>query len=94
MFLFQSKSQSKFIDPGSPWQNAFVESFHSTLRRDHLDVEVFHNLADAQIKTAIYRRYYNEIRPHSSLRYRPPAVAAEDWTTNILMPKYVGCPRL
>lgn len=79
VFLFESKSESKFIDPGSPWQNGYVESFHATLRRDHLDVELFHNLADAQLKTAVYRRYYNEQRPHSSLGYRPPMVAAEDW---------------
>jgi putative transposase len=79
VFLSQSKSESKFIDPGSLWQNAFVESFHSTLRRDHLDVELFHNLADAQLKTAVYRRYYNEERPHSSLGYRTPAAAAEVW---------------
>lgn len=77
VFLFENRSSSKFIDAGKPWQNAFVESFHSTLRRDPLDVEVFYNLADAQMKTAIYRRYYNEVRPHSSLGYHPPAVAAE-----------------
>lgn len=77
VFLSESGSNSRFIDPGKPWQNGFVESFHSTLRRDHLDVEVFVNLADAQMKTAIYRRYYNEVRPHSSLGYRPPAVAAQ-----------------
>ena len=76
VFLSQSGSGSHFISPGKPWQNGFVESFHSTLRRDHLDVEVFLNLADAQIKTAVYRRYYNEVRPHSSLGYRPPAEAA------------------
>lgn len=81
VFLSQSKSESKFIDPGSPWQNAFVESFHSTLRRDHLDVELFHNLADAQLKTAVYRRYYNEARPHSSLGYRSPAATAEVWNS-------------
>jgi putative transposase len=77
VFLGQSGSGSHFIRPGSPWQNAFVESFHSTLRRDLLEVEVFHNLADAQVKLAIYRRYYNEERPHSSLGNRPPAVAAQ-----------------
>lgn len=75
VFLFESGSQSKFIKPGSPWQNGFVESFTSTLRRECLDVEVFHNLADAQIKLALYRRYYNEQRPHSSLAYRAPAWA-------------------
>ena len=79
VFLFQRNSQSKFIDPGSPWQNGYAESFHATLRRDHLDVELFHNLADAQLKTAVYRRYYNEQRPHSSLGHRPPMVAAQDW---------------
>lgn len=76
VFLSESGSGSHFIQPGKPWQNGFVESFHSTLRRDHLDIEVFLNLADAQVKTAVYRRYYNEVRPHSSLGYRPPAVAA------------------
>jgi len=76
VFLSQNGSGSHFIRPGSPWQNAYVESFNSTLRRDLLDVEVYHNLADAQVKLAIYRRYYNEQRPHSSLGHRPPAVAA------------------
>ena len=90
VFLYQSKAGSHFIDPGSPWQNAFVESFHSTLRRDHLDVEVFYNLADAQMKTAIYRRYYNEVRPHSSLGYHPPAVAAENWRTGRATPSLVS----
>lgn len=73
VFLSESGSGSCFVAPGSPWQNGFAESFHSTLRRDHLDVEAFANLADAQVKTALYRRYYNEERPHSSLRYVPPA---------------------
>ena len=77
IFLSQSGSSSHFIAPGSPWQNAFVESFHSTFRREHLDFEVFANLADAQIKTAIWRRWYNEVRPHSSLNDQPPGVAAQ-----------------
>ena len=90
VFLFASKSQSRFIAPGKPWQNGFVESFHSTLRRDFLDVDLFCNLADAQIKTAIYRRYYNETRPHSSLGYRPPAIAAYDWKLSDLTPAMNG----
>lgn len=76
VFLSSSGSQSRFIKPGSPWQNGHAESFVSRLRAELLDVEVFHNLADAQVKLAIYRRYYNEQRPHSSLGYQPPAVAA------------------
>jgi putative transposase len=73
VFLSSSGSGSHFIKPGSPWQNAYVESFNSTLRRDCLDVEVFHNLTDAQVKLAVYRRYYNDQRPHSSLGNIPPA---------------------
>ena len=76
VFLSQSGSASRFIKPGSPWQNGHAESFVSRLRAELLDVEVFHNLADAQVKLAVYRRYYNEQRPHSSLGYQPPAVAA------------------
>ena len=73
VFLSRKKIDSHFIAPGSPWQNGHAESFVSRLRDDLLDVEVFHNLADAQIKLAVYRRYYNETRPHSSLGYRTPA---------------------
>ena len=76
VFLSKAGSQSRFIAPGSPWQNGHAESFVSRLRAEVLDVEVFLNLADAEVKLAVYRRYYNEVRPHSSLGYRPPAVAA------------------
>jgi len=73
VFLSKKKVDSHFIRPGSPWQNAHAESFVSRLRDEILDVEVFHNLADAQVKLAVYRRYYNEQRPHSSLGNIPPA---------------------
>jgi len=63
--------------PGSPWQNGHAESFVSTLRRG-LDVEVFHNMAGAQIKLAIFRRFYNEQGPHSSIGNRPPGKAMLD----------------
>ena len=61
----------------SPWQNGHIESFNSRLRAELLDVEAFHNLADAQVKLRIFKRFYNEQRPHSSLGYRSPAAAAE-----------------
>jgi transposase InsO family protein len=77
VFLSQSGTQSRFIQPGSPWQNGHAESFVSRLRAELLDVEVFHSLADAQVKLAIYKRYYNEQRPHSSLGYRTPAEASK-----------------
>lgn len=76
VFLTRAGTDSHFIKPGSPWQNGHAESFMSRLRAELLDVEVFYNLADAQIKLAVYRRYYNEVRPHSALGYRPPAAAA------------------
>lgn len=75
VFLVQSGTEGRFIRPGSPWQNGHAESFVSRLRAELLDVELFHNLADAQVKLAFFRRFYNEQRPHSSLRYRTPAEA-------------------
>jgi putative transposase len=77
VFLAQSGAASRFIAPGSPWQNGHAESLVSRLRAELLGVEVFFNLADAQMKLAVYRRYYNERRPHRSLGYCPPAVAAQ-----------------
>ena len=87
LFLAKHKSNSFFVEPGKPWQNGFVESFHSTLRRDHLDVEVFYNLADAQIRTSLYRRYYNEVRPHSSTGKLPPSVAARRAALSLTHPQ-------
>lgn len=75
VFLSSSGTESRFIRPGSPWQNGHAESFMSRLRAELLDVEVFHNLAEAQVKLSLFRRFYNEQRPHSSLGYRTPAEA-------------------
>ena len=75
VFLARSGCASHFIRPGSPWQNGHAESFISRLRAECLDVELFHNLTDAQVKLRLYRRYYNEERPHSALGYRSPAAA-------------------
>jgi transposase InsO family protein len=76
VYLALQGSGSRFIEPGSPWQNGHAESFVSRLRAECLDAECFYNLADAQVKLAVYRRYYNEVRPHSSLGYVPPVEAA------------------
>lgn len=73
VFLSARDTKPYFIKPGSPWQNGFIESFNSRLRAECLDVELFHNLADAQIKLVVYRRWYNEERPHSSIGYVAPA---------------------
>lgn len=82
-FLSQKKIDSYFIEPGAPCQNGHAESFVSRLRDDILDVEVFHNLAEAQVKLAVYRRYYNEQRPHSSLGYRTPASFAAQFLGSV-----------
>jgi putative transposase len=76
VFLSESGSKSHFIKPGSPWQNGYIESFNSTLRRECLDAELFLNLADAQVKLRLYQRFFNEERPHSSLGYSTPLAAA------------------
>ena len=71
-------SEMALIDPGKPWQNGSVESFHNTLRRDCLDQEWFAHLREARIVIEQYREKYNTRRPHSSLGYRKPAeVGAE-----------------
>lgn len=62
-----------YIEPGSPWQNGYAESFHSRLRDEFLRVEEFENLAAARRLTAAWREDYNHHRPHGSLGYVTPA---------------------
>lgn len=68
-----------YIAPGSPWANAYVASFNSRLRDEHLNREEFASLLEAQVLAAEWRRDYNEARPHSSLEYLAPAVFAARW---------------
>jgi transposase InsO family protein len=65
-----------FIDPGSPWENGYIESFNGKLRDELLDREIFTTLYEAQVLIEQWRREYNQVRPHSSLGYRPPAPEA------------------
>jgi putative transposase len=62
-----------FIDPGSPWQNGFIESFNGKVRTELLNREWFHTLEEATVIIERWRRWYNEQRPHSSLGGIPPA---------------------
>ena len=62
-----------YIEPGSPWENGYCESFNSKLRDELLAREIFFDLREAQILIETWRRHYNTARPHSSLGYRPPA---------------------
>ena len=72
-WLQEVGSSSRFIEPGSPWQNGHAESFMSRLRAEFLNAEVFYNVADARLKLGLYRRFYNEERPHSALGNLTPA---------------------
>jgi putative transposase len=62
-----------YIEPGSPWENGYCESFNSKLRDELLAGELFSTLYEAQVLIERWRQHYNTIRPHSSLGYRPPA---------------------
>ena len=66
-------AKTAFIEPGSPWENGYVESFNGKLRDELLNAEVFNTLAEAKVLIEQWRRHYNTVRPHSSLRYQPPA---------------------
>ena len=63
-----------FVEPGSPWENGFVESFNGRMRDELLDREIFYTVKEA--RQLIGRWEYNRVRPNSSLGYRPPAPAA------------------
>jgi putative transposase len=75
-----SRTATAYIDPGSPWQNPFVESFHSRVRDELLDVEEFSCLAEAHVVIGDWQEDYNRHRPHSSLGMKAPAVFASEWT--------------
>ena len=62
-----------FIEPGSPWENGYVESFNGKMRDELLNREIFYTLDEAKVLVERWRHVYNRIRPHSSLGYRPPA---------------------
>ena len=65
--------KTAYIEPGSPWENGYNESFNGKLRDELLNGEIFDTLLEAKILIERWRREYNQIRPHSALRYRPPA---------------------
>lgn len=62
-----------YIEPGSPWENGYVESFNGKLRDELLSGEIFFTLQEAKVLIEMWRKHYNTVRPHSALGYRPPA---------------------
>jgi transposase InsO family protein len=75
-WLSRLNVKTLFIEPGSPWENGYVESFNGKLRDELLNGEIFYTLTEAKVLIEMWRRHYNQVRPHSSLGYRPPAPEA------------------
>ena len=74
-------STTAYIEPGSPWENGYCESFNAKLRDELLNGEVFYTLKEASVVIEQWRRHYNSIRPHSSLGYQSPAPEVVIWPT-------------
>jgi putative transposase len=81
-WLKQVGVKTLYIEPGSPWENGYTESFNGRLRDELLNVEIFDTLLEAKILIERWRQIYNQIRPHSSLGYRSPA--PETWLVDSL----------
>ncbi len=69
-------AKTAYIEPGSPWENGYCESFNGKLRDELLNGEIFYSLKEATAVIETWRRHYNTVRPHSSLGYKPPAPEA------------------
>ena len=70
-------AKTAYIEPGSPWENGYCESFNGRFRDELLNGEIFYSLREAQIIIEEWRKHYNTKRPHSALGYRPPAPEAK-----------------
>lgn len=75
-WLGRLEVETLFIEPGSPWENGYIESFNGKLRDELLNGEVFTTLYEARVLIKQWQMQYNRVRPHSSLGYRPPAPEA------------------
>ena len=64
--------KTAYIEPGSPWENGYIESFNGKLRDELLNGEIFDTILEAKVLTEMWRKHYNNIRPHSSLNFSPP----------------------
>jgi putative transposase len=72
-WLAKVGAKTLYIEPGSPWENGYCESFNGKLRDELLNGEIFYSLKEAKVVIGQWRHHYNTVRPHSSLGYRPPA---------------------
>jgi len=87
-WLSQMRVKTLFIEPGSPWENGYIESFNGKLRDELLSCEIFTTLTEAKVLIADWRREYNQLRPHSARGYKPPAPEAK---MRVTLCK-AGCP--
>lgn len=78
-WLAERTVQTLYIEPGAPWQNAYVESFNSRLRDEFLSGEVFDHVLEARAMAARWREEYNRVRRHGALGYRTPEEFAAEW---------------
>ena len=78
-------AKTAYIEPGSPWENGYVESFNGKLRDELLNGEIFYTLAEAKTVIETWRKHYNTVRPHSSLGYKPPAPEVISWPASRLL---------
>ena len=74
-----------YIEPGSPWENGYIESFNGKLRNELLNGEIFYTLNEAKIIVERWRCHYNHARPHSSLKYKPPVPEAYEHASNFML---------
>ena len=75
-WLAATGAKTLYIEPGSPWENGYCESFNSKLRDEFLNGEIFYSMKELRVLAEGWRGHYNTVRPHSSLGYRPPAPEA------------------
>jgi putative transposase len=75
-WLARVEVKTLFIEPGSPWENGYIESFNGKLRDELLNGEIFDTLLEAKVLIERWRVEYNAIQPHSALGYQPPAPEA------------------
>lgn len=74
--LATAQVETRYIEPGAPWQNGYIESFNATFRNELLDRELFATVLEAEVLSEQYRRKYNTYRPHSGLDYLTPSAFA------------------
>lgn len=82
-WLKNSHIETIYIQPGSPWENGHIESFHDKLRDECLNREIFGSLLEAKVLVEQWRIDYNTNRPHSSLGYQTPQEVADHWKTSL-----------